>query len=783
MKTLQEGVRYAKRCYSDTALSEEEKLARLLPMADGFEYLQWCMSKEAQADLHPNNIWHKKEVKNPAKRRQLLETTAEKETFIFLVAGKRYLLPTGAAAREGGKAEKMNRKHDVADFRRIGPFVELSRLTPADLSDWYTNHFFANKERGEKLPIRRYEILQINEPHLEIHERFDSGTCTLDAPVPPRPRIVVGGSENRVTFLELGFQRTEHMIFAHIEKGEQTDEPETPTSIIPSPTNANSLQLVKSGSSKVPRDCTKPKSSTGAESVDLLSSEDGASVPVFFYNDIVEVHSLSSAPQYNGKRGFVETTKHPTCNGTKMVVRFPLCDNKKVIISAANCKLVEPVGRLADYESAGPSAGCSENERGAAGGNKVVYQTSEEYAKEAESLLWRLRSGCGGENVAYLRDAVKRTIFLLEHKINLSAAPAAATCSNVQHSKTSSGAASGTGSGEVSLDNAVRGKVRRQLSVALKFAQTEIDKAEAEVERRSKDDEDCGDERRSAADAATDTRNAEPTAFQGDADRQAQSQAKEERVIALVNCYRYSAESHFKLLRQLDQFSKETAETFTEKGRTAFSNPSLGSLASHKALESSLTAIARHQIPPLKRVHIPGTSCDAWCDEPELTRRVLFHVAWLYLSVATLGELCEEPLFQAVGLSFFAQAVPDLVASRQNLCLPALLAGCQKLDAAAAGGWLYMFWDAGTKPIVTLLTDPNVGRTKYFEWLSPMVYCGSGCDGLDQPRAEKKKQHVRKEKSSAGPASERRAKSLATRIPRAFWHSRRPFVPAVVDIY
>eukprot|EP00926_Amoebophrya_sp_RCC4398_P000772 GSA120T00012918001.1 len=277
-----------------------------------------------------------------------------------------------------------------------GVLSKFEALTAHNLDAWYRTAKLPHKEHAEMVKTSRYDIVRLDEPDFG-YEPY------LDAPVPPRPRLSLGRTNDHVTFKDLGFDRQTHMVVvAVIDIRFQFDRRVMFGGDFLMEDALGSPSLPKHyWTQDVDEDEKRKTGEAGGNSVAICASTGGAGGsgrPVserslacpFFRFDLVEIHSLcpktnSKAAELNGKRAFVEDAHHPEIPG-KVVIRFPGQKNKKVMdIWPGNLRLVS-------QDPDEPDDAAKDASNGPGGSEPAAAEEEAFFVQHAEETLSRLRA-------------------------------------------------------------------------------------------------------------------------------------------------------------------------------------------------------------------------------------------------------------------------------------------------------------------------------------------------------------------------------------------------------
>ncbi|CAD7922421.1 unnamed protein product, partial [Amoebophrya sp. A120] len=276
------------------------------------------------------HLWLSDELSDPAKRASLLKSTASEESMIIYDGHMRCLVATGRTARR------------LADHKAplAGVPDDLKSLTAKKLDSWFRRNGMMdgiiNIEKTkmsnfvEPRVVVVFEIVNINEPYLETFPN-------LDAPVSPRPRITVESQDDTVTFAELGFCRTKHMLVRDIRLlgNSSLEMLHIPLlgegQAFPRAERKNDVfeEVVAARSSDEPMPEVLVKSSLAANGKEERLHK----------NDFVEIHSLGKAEELNGRGAFVDALTFPD-NAEKVTIRIPQLNDKRVGILPKNLRLL-----------------------------------------------------------------------------------------------------------------------------------------------------------------------------------------------------------------------------------------------------------------------------------------------------------------------------------------------------------------------------------------------------------------------------------------------------------
>eukprot|EP00392_Amoebophrya_sp_AT5.2_P004750 g4759.t1 len=383
--------------------------------------------------------------------------------------------------------------------------------------------------------------------------------------------------------------------------------------------------------------------------------------------------------------------------------------------------------------------------------NDEVDDVAEHVWRHAEEVLCRMRAAHEVLDVDFLRLEVKAAQHLLLLK-----------------------------SGENNAgENIVQGKQRRKLTNAVKQAKQIIEQEDAALKQK-KESENNSNKRNKDRSAATDK-----------ADKKTNTGF--DLLAALIASYdaqgRVDTESYMQGFA--DAGDCENCQHCGEQD--PFYSEHSGRLSCIAVVRKSLDAIQQCKIQPLTKVHLPGARSEDWLDEPDATRCALLHVSMLFsLKKDNHDEQQHSvPVLQKLAVSLLAQAAPDIIRTRQTLCLPA---ACPAYARAyqLTESWLYLFWERSRPIVVNIIEERKErygGQGFLFSSVVPfhdVLEAGKDVSASGTNKTRNSAIGTTKKKN-AGPPNPTPTSAAypidATGIaPRGFWVSRRAYEPSLVSV-
>ncbi|CAD7922425.1 unnamed protein product [Amoebophrya sp. A120] len=634
------------------------------------EELEKQAKKLAQKELEKQCFCEELKVSAKRKMISLLEKTKEKHTIVIFAYNQRFLIPTGEhfiPSRNPPREEEAGGQPEHESRHIFSSQDEAHCLTAHTLDKWVKNTFeelasgwsVAGVEGPEEelVSTGEYEIANLDEPYVDI---FPFG----DAPCPPRPRRTLLASDTKSTFTSLGFCRTQHMIIVN----QRVHSHEKQKYISSRVAEIDKLMVHDT-----------PASSPRSSAVSLASNFQ----PLIMRLDVVEIRICNDgadqedAIKFNGKRAIVEDVQISSDGESFVDVKIPLLNNLRRTFS------VHDVRRLDDcpfFEHDDELLAALAVETGADAGG------AEDARAAASELLDKLRAAHDNGTAASdarnkLRSAVTRAKELLNRRCVGAKDPS------------DPGVTAASSTTENETNYFLRGKVRNQLKKAVHFAEHRIVLAsEKPSECENKQDE---------AVSGRDSRVARLSTY-----KNCYTEERHDQLLQFIADVRDRREKDEDECRRLRRQCKLPD---TKSSRISSLVPgSLGKMTTQKSLAHSLSTVLLRCVRRFKHIHVPGSTCDDFLLENEETRRILFQIGWLFefLGREPKHDKAGRRLFllRALAVSFFAQAVPDVIADRLQWCVPCSVYSSRE---GTDESWLYLFWHPSSGPIVTFMQLPT----------------------------------------------------------------------------